>query len=115
MNLKDLIIAVKEKNLTKDQLEDYRDEMSNVYAEMQIELAEIEKSKALFFENNKMTQKVTTKGNGVFSENVERSDISVKRMFGITPEGQREIVLKRYCLATKELLNSLKSRLYSIY
>ena len=32
-----------------------------------------------------------------------------------TKSGQRLIVLKRYCLATKELLNSLKSRLYSIY
>ncbi len=115
MTLQDLMKSVKEENLSKDDLEKYRDELSYLYVNLQIELAEIEKSKALFFENNKMTQKVTTKGNGVFSENVERSDISVKRMFGITPEGQREIVLKRYCLATKELLNSLKSRLYSIY
>lgn len=102
MTLKELIVAVKEKNLTKDQLEAYRDEMSHVYAEMQMELAEVEKEKALFFE----------KSREVFPE---RSDIMTKRVWQATLKGLREIVLKRYCLATKELLNSLKSRLYSIY
>lgn len=102
MTLKDLIIAVKEKNLTKDQLEDYRDQMSHLYADMQIELAEVEKLKAMSFDD---LRKVSP----------EASDISMKRIWQASEEGQREIVLKRYCLATKELLNSLKSRLYSIY
>lgn len=105
MQLKDLIVSVKEKNLSKDQLEAYRDQMSHLYAEMQMELATLEKMKAIFFEEE-----------GLNLENGKRrTDISLKREWNATSQGQREIVLKRYCLATKELLNSLKSRLYSIY
>jgi hypothetical protein len=99
MRLNDLILAVKEQNLSKDQLENYRDQMSQVYAQMQIEMADLEKSEALFMDK--------------FS-----TDISVaqrKIAWKATEHGQRLILLKRYCLATKELLNSLKSRLYSIY
>lgn len=97
ITLTELIIAVKEKNLDKDQLENYRNEMSQVFAEMQIEMANLEKLEALF---------------------MEKTDTTVARgkvLWKATKEGQRLIVLKRYTLATKELLNSLKSRLYSIY
>ena len=102
MTLTELILAVKEKNLSKDNLEAYRDQMSYLYAEMQLELAEVEKLKALFFVNHK-------------ENNQQESDIQIKRLWQFTEKGLREITLKRYCLATKELLNSLKSRLYSIY
>lgn len=102
MTLLDLIKSVKEKNLTKDQLEDYRDQLSSLFAEMQLELAEIEKSRAIKMEELRMTYP-------------EASEIKLKGNWQGRPEGQREIVLKRYCLATKEMLNSLKSRLYSIY
>lgn len=104
MQLKNLIISVKEKNLSKDQLEEYRDNLSTLFAEMQIELAEIEKEGALFIER----MKYDVKG-------MERTNISIKSMWKASEKGLREITLKRYCLATKELLNSLKSRLYSIY
>jgi ABC-type siderophore export system fused ATPase/permease subunit len=97
MKLHDLIIQVKEKNLSKDQLEEYRNDMSQVFAEMNLEMAELEKAEALFMEKTDTT--------------VARAKV----LWKATPEGQRLIVLKRYCLATKELLNSLKSRLYSIY
>lgn len=103
--LRELIESVKEKGLTKDQLENYRDDMSHVYADMQMELSNIEKLKALYFEGNKIDE-VNAK---------VLSDIAVKRMWQATNNGLREIELKRYCLATKELLNSLKSRLYSVY
>lgn len=99
MQLRDLIIAVKEKNLSKDQLENYRDDMSNLFAQMQFELADIEKEEALFLEN--------------FAQDV--SVAARKTAWKATKSGQRSIELKRYCLATKEMLNSLKSRLYSIY
>lgn len=97
MTLKDLIISVKEKNLSKDQLEDYRDQLSNLFAEMQMEIADLEKEEAIFMEATDTT--------------VARAKVIWKA----TEKGKRLIVLKRYCLATKELLNSLKSRLYSIY
>lgn len=97
MTLTDLIMAVKEKNLSKDQLEDYRNDMSQVFAEMQLEMAELEKEEAIFMEATDTT--------------VARAKV----LWKATESGKRLIVLKRYCLATKELLNSLKSRLYSIY
>lgn len=99
MKLQDLIIAVKEQKLDKDQLENYRNEMSGVYAQMQMEMADLEKQEALYM-NKKLP---------------EESVAQHKIWWKATESGQRLIVLKRYCLATKELLNSLKSRLYSIY
>ena len=97
MKLRELIEAVKEKHLTKDQLENYRDDMSNLFALMQLEIADLEKIEAMFP-----------------TENYD-SAIARKNAWKQTKEGQRLIELKRYCLATKEMLNSLKSRLYSIY
>lgn len=101
MTLKELIIAVKEKNLSKDQLESYRDEMSQVFADMQLEMADLEKEEALFMDSTSIGSEWT----------VARKKVAWKG----TGAGLRLIVLKRYCLATKELLNSLRSRLYSVY
>lgn len=104
MTLLELITAVKEQNLSKDQLEGYRDQLSGLFAQMQLELAALEKNEALFM--NKIEQ------------DPHQSNYSVARMKVLwkgTQQGQRIIELKRYCLATKEMLNSLKSRLYSIY
>lgn len=99
MTLLELIKAVKEKNLNKDQLEDYRDNLSNLFAEMQLEMAEIEKEEAIFMGSKEDGQSVAER----------------KVYWKATEKGQRLLALKRYCLATKEILNSLKSRLYSIY
>lgn len=97
MTLQELIISVKEKHLNKDQLEGYRDQLSGLFAEMQLEMSELEKEEALFMADGEKT---------VASKKVD---------WRATKSGQRLIVLKRYALATKEMLNSLKSRLYSIY
>lgn len=100
MTLKELIVSVKEKNLSKDQLEAYRDQLSSLFADMQLEMADLEKKEAMFMNSVKEPHE---------------SIAQVKVWWKATEEGQRLILLKRYCLATKELLNSLKSRLYSIY
>jgi len=99
MKLRELIIAVKEKQLSKDQLEGYRNELSSLFSEMQLEMAELEKEEALFMDS---------KADG---ESVANRKVSWKA----TDSGQRLILLKRYCISTKEMLNSLKSRLYLIY
>ena len=101
ITLKDLILAVKEKNLSKEQLESYSDQMSMLFAEMELELAEVEKAKAIFFEDEKIGKEKV-------------SDISVKRSWSATDKGFREIELKRYLLATKELILSLKSRTFRL-
>ena len=96
MTLESLILAVKEQGLSKDQLELYHDQMSELYAQMQIEMAELEKEEAVFM----------AKENGtVAAKKVE---------WRATHSGQRLIVLKRYSVATKEMINSLKSRTYRL-
>lgn len=102
MKLLELIQKVKEKNLSQEQLEDYGDQMSSLFAEMMIEIADLEKYEALFMDSY---------------QNVDGSDASVaqrKVKFKATKEGQRLIVLKRYSLATKEMINSLKSRTFRL-
>jgi len=99
MKLTELILAVKVKNLSKEQLENYRTDMSDIFAQMQLEMAELEKFEALWMD----------------TKTPEQSVAEIKIKWKASKDGQRLIVLKRYCLATKELLNSLKSRLYSIY
>lgn len=99
MKLQELITQVKEQNLTKEQIEKYRDQMSNLFAEIQLEMAELEKEEALFMYGKTDTQSVASR----------------KIEWKSEKSGQRLILLKRYTLALKELLNSLKSRLYSLY
>jgi hypothetical protein len=99
ITLRELILAVKEQNLTKTDLEKYRDAMSDLFANMQLEIAQIEKSEALFMN----------------AKDDNKSVAQRKIEWKATPEGLRLIELKRYCLATKEMLNSLKSRLYQIF
>lgn len=108
MKLLDLIKAVKEKNLSKDQLENYRDELSGLFAQMQIEMANLEKEEAIFLEHS----------DTIYAPDGSEKEKSVAQRkidWKATPSGQRLIELKRYALATKEMLNSLKSRLYSIF
>lgn len=98
MKLRDLILAVKEKHLSKDRLEAYRDELSNLSAQMFLEMAEIEKEAALYLDASEV-----------------KSAVAATRKWAATPRGQREIELKNYIRATDKILASLRSRLYSIY
>lgn len=92
--------AIKDPNLSKDQLEDYHTQLSMLSAQMNIECADLEKEEALFFLAN------TT---------VETSDISIKRKWKVTDSGQRLILLNRYLKAMSKVLRSLQSRLYEKY
>lgn len=98
MKLKDLILKIQERNLSKDQLEAYRDQLSELFALMNLEMAEILKAKALFID----TYEAPT-------------DIAKKRKWQASLKGLREIELKSYMSATKEMLSSLRNRLYNYY
>ncbi len=95
--LTELILAVKEKNLSKEQLEAYHDQMSSLFAEIQLEMADLEKDEALFL-----------------GQETSLSVAQHKINWKATEKGQRLIVLKRYAVATKEMLNSLKSRTFRL-
>lgn len=103
MTLLELLEAVKDEHLGKAQLEKYRDAMTHLHSEFQIELADIEKREAIFFEKTKReaTEKI--------------SDVSIERTWAVTADGQRQIELNRYIKTVAKEIDSLKSRLYSIY
>jgi len=113
MTIPELIEAVKEEKLSKEQLEGYQTQISYLFQKMQVELAEIEKEKALFFDKEGKPQEYQDPILPHPSTFV-KSDISIKRMWQATQKGLREIELKRYSVALKELLNSLKSRIYQL-
>jgi hypothetical protein len=98
MTLREIFEAVKEKNLTKTDLENYRDELSSLFASIHLEMAECEKEEALFIMESKLG-----------------SDVAKKRVWNATPKGQRLIELKHYSKGAEKVLSSLKSRLYSIF
>lgn len=98
MDFRDLILAVKEEHLTKTDLEQYRDDLANITADFFIEMADLEKLEALF---PQLDDKET--------------EANRKRRWKMTVEGQRQITLKNYIRASKEILSSLRNRLYNFY
>lgn len=110
MTLKELILAVKEEGLNKDQLEQYHTEITYLDNVMRMEIAPLEKEEALFFGKCKEHPLQTNQG-----QIVEESDISIKRKWKATEKGQRQIELSHYLKITPKLLQSIRTRLYSIY
>lgn len=100
MKLTELFEAVKEETLSKDQLEQYRDQLAQLYAQMKLEYSELEKKEALFM--------LSRENDGV--------SVAMRKLkWKATNEGQRMIDLKNYMSGTNKIIDSLKSRLYSIY
>lgn len=99
ITLIEAIKAVREENLSKDALESYRDQMSVLLSEMQIEASTLEKDEAIFMAEREKGE----------------SAISRKITWKALPSGQRLIVLKRYISATKTLMTSLRDRLYNFF
>lgn len=97
MTLLELIKSVREEKLSKEQLEDYNTQLSNLFAQMMLEIADLEKSEAIFMQFN-----------------ADRSVAQRKIEWKATEKGQRLITLKRYVLATKELISSTKNRIYKL-
>ncbi len=103
--LSELFAKVQEKNLNKTELESYRDDLTNLFASMQLELADLEKKEAIYFlEYRNMS-----------GESEKVTDIQIKRAWRGTPLGQRLIELNRFQKATEKVLSSLKSRIYAVY
>lgn len=96
--LSDTLLAVKDINLNKSQLESYHQTFCELKGEMKLELATLLKKKAFFL--------------------AEHKDLSVaqrKIEWAVTQEGQRELDLKAYLGAVNANLESTKARLFSIY
>jgi len=96
MTLKELIISIDDKTLSKEALEEYRDNLCSVYSKLQLEASDLEKLEAIF-----MSQK-----------DKDTSVAETKIHWRGSTEGLRLIEVKRYLLASKEMISSLKSRIY---
>ena len=98
MTLLELFQGISDVSLSKEQVEDYHTALTSLYAQMNLELADLEKLEAIYF-----------------LKETQDSDIKTKRHWNGSKEGQRMITLKRYIKASDKALSSLKNRLYSRY
>lgn len=96
-SLKETLQEVKDKNLNKQQIEEYYDDLTHVYSAVCLELAEIKKLEAFYFLDHK-----------------QETDIATKRAWRVTKEGQRMLELEMFKLVIPRELSSLKNRIYSL-
>ncbi len=101
MKLKDVLVAVQDKKLTKPQIEEYFDDLTHLFSGVCLELSDLKKLEAIYFMDERTKQP-------------DASDVSVKRSWRITKEGQRMIELETYKSVIPRELASLKNRIYSL-
>ena len=82
--------------MTKTQLEEYHTSLSGMAADLSVEVADLEKKKAMF---------------EAADPNI--SVAKAKVLWKATEEGQRLLLLKGYMSATKTQLRSLEKRIYA--
>lgn len=102
--LSNLFTAIKDQSLSKEQLESYHSDLTNLYAQMMFEMATLEKAEALYFLEYK----------NMSAPNEKVTDIAIKRAWRGIPQGQRLIEIKNYEKATTKMLSSIKNRIYSL-
>jgi hypothetical protein len=98
MTIKDIILGIKEANLTKQQLEDYSSMLDILQAETELTLADIEKEEALFLANCG-----------------EKTRAGAETKWNASESGLKEIDMKRQLKALSKLGSSVKTRIYQKY
>lgn len=94
--LTDLFEEVQEENLTKEQLEAYYTELSMLSVKINLEYAKHEKEKGIFMGMNR-----------------DQPAAQILRDWKASDSGQRLIDLKAYKTSAKQVLDSIKTRIYS--
>lgn len=97
LSLRELLEAVKDKKLSKEQIEDYYGDLTHVYSSVCLELADLKKKEAFYFIDKK-----------------QDSDVATKRAWRVLPDGQRMIELETYKNVIPRELSSLKNRIYAL-
>lgn len=95
MTIREIIEAVREKNLTREQLERYYDHLVSLWGSLNLEMADLTKKEALFFDKR------------------EGTAIASTRAWAVTIEGQRQIEVKYQLRATEKLISSVKHRIFN--
>lgn len=92
-----LFTEVKDENLSKEKIESYHQQLSELRADIKLELASLDKQKAIFM-----------------LRNPEKSVAQRKTEWDGSEAGLRRIELKSYLSATTDHINSLKTRIYAL-
>ena len=95
ISIPELINSIKEGNLTKFQLEEYSSMLDILCAELELELADVEKAEALYL-----------------ADCGEKTRVGATTKWEASELGQKEILLKRQLRAISKLSSSVKTRIY---
>ncbi len=98
MQLLELLQAVKDGTLEKEDLEMYRDKLCMMYGDLKIEAAELKKKESIHYLQTKTP---------------EVSGITVKHLWRASEDGRRLILLEAYISASAKAIDSLKMRIYA--
>lgn len=98
MKLLDLLQNIKDDTLSREQIEQYRDELAYLYGDMKIECAELKKKESIHYLQTKIP---------------EKSGVTVKHEWRSSEDGRRLLLLEAYVSATAKAIDSLKGRIYS--
>lgn len=96
-DLAEIIKAVRDEHLSKGMLESYEMHLSNLYAQYMVRIGEIKKERALYF---------------LERQKPDVSDVSIRRVFDATGNGQELIELEANVKAVARLASSIRSRIY---
>jgi len=96
MNLTELLVEVREQNLTKTKLEELYTEFLNLYSSTELRLGELEKEEALYMESYSTIPLA-----------------HAKRKWSAATWGQELITLKRQSKVLEKQLSAIKHRIYS--
>lgn len=96
--LTELFKAVQEPNLTRYQLEEFRDQLADLKGQMHLEMADLKTKKAIYE-----------------SQQDGKKQTEIDRVWNATPDGLRMLQTKEYIRATGTKLSALKDRLYIQY
>ncbi len=99
MKLTELATKIKDQNLTKTELEHLHSELCNLKAELHLELATLKKEKAMY----------------LIGREVGESMASREASWSATERGQRKFEVEGYISSVKMWVESIKSRLFSVY
>lgn len=95
MDIRTLAKEVREANLSSQKLEEYYTDLTSLYAEMTMNLADLEKLEAVYL-----------------NECEEKTRAGAERKWYASPDGQKQIELKHSTRAIEKLASSIKNRIY---
>lgn len=98
MTLAELIVKVKEQDLSKEMLEHYHSELCNLKAQLKQEMATLKKEEALYLLNRESGESVASR----------------KISWGASQSGQRKFDIEGYLGSVTALLSGVKTRIFAL-